>query len=40
MPDKTAILPARAGLGLKPEHYDAILADTPYVGLLEVQAEY
>jgi uncharacterized protein (UPF0276 family) len=39
MPDKTAILPARAGLGLKPEHYDAILADTPDVGFFEVHAE-
>jgi len=39
MPDKTAILPARAGLGLKPEHYDAILADAPDVGFFEVHAE-
>lgn len=32
-------LPARAGLGLKPQHYDAILADRPDVGFFEVHAE-
>jgi uncharacterized protein (UPF0276 family) len=32
-------LPARAGLGLKPEHYDAILSGEPDVGFFEVHAE-
>lgn len=32
-------LPARAGLGLKPEHYQAIIADRPDVGFFEVHAE-
>ena len=32
-------LPARAGLGLKPQHYDAILANRPDVGFFEVHAE-
>jgi uncharacterized protein len=32
-------LPARAGLGLKPEHYHAILDDAPDVGFFEVHAE-
>lgn len=35
----SVLLPARAGLGLKPEHYDAILADLPDVGFFEVHAE-
>lgn len=39
MPDRTTVLPARAGLGLKPEHYDAILTDAPDVGFFEVHAE-
>lgn len=33
------VLPARAGLGLKPEHYDAILVGQPDVGFFEVHAE-
>ncbi len=32
-------VPPRAGLGLKPEHYDAILSDEPDVGFFEVHAE-
>jgi hypothetical protein len=32
-------LPARAGLGLKPEHYETILANRPDVGFFEVHAE-
>lgn len=32
-------LPARAGLGLKPEHYETILATWPDVGFFEVHAE-
>lgn len=32
-------LPARAGLGLKPEHYETILADRPDLGFFEVHAE-
>jgi uncharacterized protein (UPF0276 family) len=32
-------LPARAGLGLKPEHYRVILDDAPDVGFFEVHAE-
>lgn len=32
-------LPARAGLGLKPEHYETILTDRPDVGFFEVHAE-
>jgi hypothetical protein len=32
-------LPARAGLGLKPEHYGAILDGEPDVGFFEVHAE-
>jgi uncharacterized protein (UPF0276 family) len=33
------VLPARAGLGLKPEHYDDILSTRPDVGFFEVHAE-
>ncbi|MBZ9790250.1 DUF692 domain-containing protein [Rhizobium sp. 3T7] len=32
-------LPARAGLGLKPEHYETILANRPDIGFFEVHAE-
>lgn len=32
-------LPARAGMGLKPEHYEIILASRPDVGFFEVHAE-
>ena len=35
----TKTLPARAGLGLKPEHYEAIIAGEPDVGFFEVHAE-
>ncbi|MBB4574588.1 DUF692 domain-containing protein [Rhizobium lentis] len=34
-----AALPARAGLGLNPEHYETILANRPDVGFFEVHAE-
>lgn len=37
--DKTQALPPRAGLGLKPQHYDAILSGEPDVGFFEVHAE-
>ncbi len=32
-------LPPRAGVGLKPEHYDAILGEEPDVGWFEIHAE-
>src|SRR5690349_19874094 len=32
-------IPARAGVGLKPQHYAAILGTTPDVGFFEVHAE-
>lgn len=32
-------LPARAGVGLKPEHFEAILATQPDIGFFEVHAE-
>ncbi len=32
-------LPARAGLGLKPEHYAAIMAEKPDIGFFEIHAE-
>jgi uncharacterized protein (UPF0276 family) len=32
-------LPHRAGLGLKPEHFDSVQADLPDVGFFEVHAE-
>jgi uncharacterized protein (UPF0276 family) len=35
----TQKLPARAGLGLKPQHYDDILVDRPDIGFFEVHAE-
>jgi uncharacterized protein (UPF0276 family) len=34
-----AALPSRAGVGLKPEHIDAILSERPDVGFFEVHAE-
>ena len=37
--NRTSTLPARAGLGLKPEHYAAILEGKPDVGFFEVHAE-
>lgn len=36
---KAVELPARAGLGLKPEHYQAIIDSEPDVGFFEVHAE-
>lgn len=39
MPQAMTELPRQAGLGLKPEHYAAILADHPQVGFFEVHAE-
>lgn len=39
MTDKGVRLPARAGLGLKPEHFQAILATRPDIGFFEVHAE-
>ncbi|MBY3596589.1 MNIO family bufferin maturase [Rhizobium bangladeshense] len=37
--NQPVLLPPRAGLGLKPEHYETILADLPDVGFFEVHAE-
>lgn len=37
--NRAAALPARAGLGLKPEHYETILKQRPDVGFFEVHAE-
>ena len=34
-----APLPSRAGVGLKAEHFDEILAERPDVGFFEVHAE-
>ena len=39
MIDRTASLPIRAGLGLKPEHIGEILEHRPNVGFFEVHAE-
>ncbi len=39
MPDHHGGLPFGVGLGLKPEHYDAILKDQPNVAFFEVHAE-
>ena len=38
-PRVAAALPARAGVGFKPEHFDAILAERPDVGFFEIHAE-
>ena len=38
-PPRVKHLPARAGVGFKPEHFDAILAEGPDVGFFEVHAE-
>ncbi len=35
----TAVVPARAGVGLKPEHYPAIIETEPDVGWFEIHAE-
>ena len=37
--NRTTVLPARSGVGLKPEHYAAILDGAPDVGFFEVHAE-
>lgn len=37
--NQAAALPARAGLGLKPEHYETILKHRPDIGFFEVHAE-
>ncbi|PDT11224.1 DUF692 domain-containing protein [Rhizobium sp. M1] len=37
--NRATVLPPRAGLGLKPEHYETILANRPDVGFFEVHAE-
>jgi uncharacterized protein (UPF0276 family) len=34
-----ATIPARAGIGLKPQHYQEILRDRPGFGFFEVHAE-
>lgn len=36
---RAMVLPPRAGLGLKPGHYETILAMRPDVGFFEVHAE-
>lgn len=38
-PTRAATLPARVGLGLKPQHYQDILASLPAVGFFEIHAE-
>ncbi|PQQ29113.1 hypothetical protein C6H69_18540, partial [Photorhabdus luminescens] len=40
-PDRLILnrLPARAGIGLKPEHFHAILRDKPDIGFFEIHAE-
>jgi uncharacterized protein len=38
-PRVAALLPNRAGVGLKPEHIDTILAERPDVGFFEIHAE-
>ncbi len=38
-PRSTASLPRRAGVGFKPEHFEAILADGREIGFFEVHAE-
>ena len=37
--DRATVLPPRAGVGLKPEHYDTILDARPDIGFFEVHAE-
>lgn len=39
MTESTRRLPLRAGIGLKPQHYEAILSTLPGVGFFEVHAE-
>lgn len=39
MPMKQRALPRRAGVGLKPAHFDAVLGERPNVGWFEVHAE-
>lgn len=38
-PDAAATLPARAGVGLKPDHFQEILATQPDLGFFEIHAE-
>ena len=38
-PRIAAAVPSRAGVGLKPEHIDAILAERPEIGFFEIHAE-
>jgi uncharacterized protein (UPF0276 family) len=38
-PRVAARLPSRAGVGLKPEHFETILAERPDVGFFEIHAE-
>src|SRR5271154_5656957 len=38
-PRVAALLPKRAGVGLKPEHIDAILAERPDVGFFEIHGK-
>jgi uncharacterized protein (UPF0276 family) len=39
VPTNSSALPARAGVGFKPEHFDAILAGAAPVGFFEIHAE-
>ena len=39
LPSRRVPIPARAGVGLKPEHYGAILAADPDIGWFEIHAE-
>ncbi len=38
-PRIAASLPPRAGVGFKPEHFDAVMAERPEVGFFEIHAE-
>ncbi|MGY4535122.1 uncharacterized protein (UPF0276 family) [Pseudomonas sp. TE3786] len=38
-PTRASSLPARAGLGLKPEHFQEVLASLPPLGFFEIHAE-
>lgn len=39
LPPAAAGLPARAGIGFKPQHFDALMADPARVGFIEIHAE-
>ena len=39
VPDRASGLPWRAGIGLKPQHFNEVLAERPDIGFFEVHAE-